>query len=157
MTASYCISCIAYSLHLLCIDISIFIFSPAKRHALLSPWLKHLSQRLWTVASNQGHCSECDPLSRCSEEEEKKGASHDQCRETRGDTRERERERERLGSTVFSQRRSLAASEETQRRYVPGCLLQVGKVMSVLFSFALQTQTRGDLNTSLVHSVSSVS
>ena len=93
------------------------------------------------MASKQGHCSECDPLTRCSEEEEKKGALHDQCRE-----RERERERERVSQllSVFSAEEpesSLAASPETQTRYVSNRPLQVGEVIPVTRLGASQTHT----------------
>lgn len=32
-----------------------------------------------SMAPNQGHCSECDPLTECSEEEQKKEAPQDRC------------------------------------------------------------------------------
>lgn len=85
------------------------------------------------MASNQGHCSECDPLTECREEEEKKGAPHDQCREREGE-RERQGEKERELHSVFSaeELESSLAAEEIQTRYVPDCLVQVGKVMLVI-------------------------
>lgn len=127
------------------------------------PWtdcLKHPSDAWGRIlASKQGHCSECDPLTRCSEEEEKKGALHDQCRERererhrqkeRGGERERKRKREWEREwvsqllSVFSAEEpesSLAASPETQTRYVSNRLLQVGEVIPVTRLGASQTHT----------------
>ncbi|MEQ2304117.1 hypothetical protein AMECASPLE_023722 [Ameca splendens] len=65
-------------------------------------------RRLQTEHSNQGHCSDYDPLLRCSEEEEKKGASVQIAKE-----------REGVSLTVFCWKKlgfSLAASQETQSR-----------------------------------------
>lgn len=46
--------------------------------------------------------------------------------------------RESVSPTVLSvEESSLAASEETQTRYVPSCLLQVGKVMPAVRCAAL--------------------
>lgn len=122
------------------------------------PWTDCLKQPsdVWgrILASKQGHCSECDPLTRCSEEEEKKGALHDQCRERErhiqterereGGEKEREREWVSQLLSVFSAEEpesSLAASPETQTRYVSNRLLQVGEVIPVTRLGASQTHT----------------
>lgn len=67
------------------------------------------------MASNQGHCSECDPLTECSEEEEMKEAPQNQCRE-----REKRRERGMRVALFFT-------AEELQERRKHA--MQVGKVM----------------------------
>ncbi len=90
--------------------------------------LKHDVQGLWLQI--RGTAVSVTRL--CSEEEEKRGGPHDQCREG-----ERETETEGVSQlhSVFSAEElesSLAASGETQTRYVPSCLVQVSKVMPVI-------------------------
>lgn len=88
------------------------------------------------MGTNQGHCSECDPLTGCREEEEKKGAPPDQHRERergggRGQ-RGRRRGRELLRVSSAEELESSLAAENTQPRYVPDRLVQVREMMPLI-------------------------